>query len=372
MKNSSLTALNLTILTLVTIIYILYIWSSLIIPFIIALLLSLAIISLSNFFQSKRINKIISFLLSLITFWIVFTIIWNIINSNINEIIKLAPSYQVKFINILSPLFDSLSYFEVDTEALTEKMLKSINVWSIIWSITSAITSILSITWIILFYVIFILLEHRYFYKKLENIFSSSSKKRNVLSVLTHIKNDIKSYFVIKTITSFSTALLSYIVLKIFWADFALFWAFLIFLLNYIPTVWSIIAVSFPLLFSFVQFWFSLSFTTIMILLIWIQITMWNIIEPRFLWNKLNLSPLVIIISLGFWWSIWWIVWMLLSVPIMVIINIILSHIDSTRGIAIMLSEKWELNPNFNILPIKKEKKWFSQIKDKIKKYYKK
>ncbi|PID87661.1 permease [Candidatus Gracilibacteria bacterium] len=372
MKNSSITTLNISILTLVTIVYILYIGSSLIIPFIIALLLSLAIISLSNFFQRKRINKIISFILSILTFGIIFIIVGNIINSNINEIIKLAPLYQEKFINILTPLFEYLDYFEIDTNILKEKILKNINVGYLIGAITSAVTSVLSITGIILFYIVFILLEHRYFSNKLENIFLNNSKKKNIISVLGHIKNDIKSYFVIKSITSFSTALLSYIVLTIFGADFALFWSFLIFLLNYIPTVGSIIAVSFPLLFTFVQFGFSISFTIIMVSLIGIQITMGNIIEPKFLGNKLNLSPLVIIISLGFWGSIWGIVGMLLSVPIMVIINIILSHFDSTRGIAIMLSEKGELNPDFNIIPIKTKKKGLRQLKDKIKSYYKK
>jgi predicted PurR-regulated permease PerM len=70
---------------------------------------------------------------------------------------------------------------------------------------------------------------------------------------------------------------------------------------------------------------------------------MGNIIEPRFVGNKLNLSPLLIILALGFWWYIWGVVGMLLSVPIMVIMNIILSKFEPTRPIAVLFSEKWDL-----------------------------
>jgi predicted PurR-regulated permease PerM len=49
-------------------------------------------------------------------------------------------------------------------------------------------------------------------------------------------------------------------------------------------------------------------------------------------------------LCLTFWWALWWIAGMLLSVPIMVVLNIILCRFKSTRGIAIMLSEKWDIN----------------------------
>lgn len=56
--------------------------------------------------------------------------------------------------------------------------------------------------------------------------------------------------------------------------------------------------------------------------------------------NKLNISPLVILVSLVFWGTLWGPVGMLLSVPIMVMINITLAHIEVTRPIAVLLSEK--------------------------------
>ena len=126
----------------------------------------------------------------------------------------------------------------------------------------------------------------------------------------------------------------------IFGLEFAIFFAFIIFLLNFIPNIGSIIAVTFPVIFSLVQFE-SLYLTSIFLaLMIGVQVLMGNFVEPKFVGNKLNLSPLVIILSLVFWGSLWGVVGMLLSVPIMVIINIILAAIPSTRPIAILFSEK--------------------------------
>ena len=76
----------------------------------------------------------------------------------------------------------------------------------------------------------------------------------------------MKSYFKIKTITSLAVATISAFIMYFFGLEFFMFWAFIIFLLNYIPNVGSIIAVSFPVLFSLVQFE-SIYATTIFLLL---------------------------------------------------------------------------------------------------------
>jgi predicted PurR-regulated permease PerM len=132
-------------------------------------------------------------------------------------------------------------------------------------------------------------------------MFTDDGKRSQIVEIFEKIKKDIKSYFVIKTMVSTVTAILSYCVMIVFGLDFAIFWAFLIFFLNFIPSVGSIIAVSFPMLLTLIQFESYYPFVFISSGLIGIQILMGNIIEPRFMGNKLNLSPLVIIIALGFW-----------------------------------------------------------------------
>jgi len=288
------------------------------------------------------------------------------IGSNVTELIEKLPQYQTIVLTIVSNLFETL---KIPQPTSINQVISEINLQAIFTSVVWGVTTIFSKTGIILFYVLFILLESRHFKDKLPLMFTDDHKRSQIVGIFEKIKKDIKSYFVIKTLVSWVTAILSYCVMIVFGLDFAIFWAFLIFFLNFIPSVGSIIAVTFPILFTLVQF--TESFYPLIFIssgLIGIQILMWNIIEPKFMGNKLNLSPLVIIIALGFWGTIWWVVGMLLSVPIMVIINIILSKFPSTRSIAILLSEKGELQVDNEEEVMKNRKLLFNSVKNKLSK----
>lgn len=362
--SSLLVSIPLIIITVVLVIYILWIWSSLLIPFIIALLFSFAIIWLMNFYKKFRLPSIIAFILSIATYGFVFWGLGKLIWSNIDELIRLLPEYQKKIVSIIIWVFDKIW---IEPPKSFNDIATRINFESIFTSVISWVTWIFWKAWIIIFYVIFLLLEYRYFGQKLRMMIRDESNRSQVLEVIAKIRKDIKSYFVIKTFVSLFTGVLSYLVMTIFGLDFAIFWAFLVFALNFIPSIWSIIAVTFPVLFSLVQFD---SYYVVLFMasgLIWVQVLMWNIIEPRFVWNKLNLSPLVIILALGFWGGIWWVVWMLLSVPIMVIINIILAKIPATRSIAVLLSEKWDLQIEPEDKVLESRKKLLEKVKKRLK-----
>lgn len=349
--------------------YILYIWQSLIIPFFIALLLAMAILWLQNLYKKFKIPSSLAMILSIWTYFLFFYYIWKIIYGNIDELIKLAPSYQSKIINLLREVFDYFQIGETQVSNFISKISSNLNLTNIFNSLLSVISSISSNIMTIMFYLIFILLEAKFFSQKIELMISSIDKRRNILSVLTKIENDVKSYFFIKIIVSLLTAFLSYIIMLVFGLDFAIFWALLIFILNFIPNIWSIIAVLFPSLLSFIQpdFWIYSSLIMIS-LLITVQMITWNFIEPKMMWNRLNLSPLVIVLALSFWWYLWGIIWMLLSVPLMVIINIILSKFEQTRPIAIFLSEKWELEIPIITIDQEEWKKFIEKMKKKFKK----
>lgn len=364
-ENYNIVNFALILILLFMLFYILYIWASLIIPFIIALLFSFAIIWLSNFFKSFKVPAFISFILSLSFYSFIFWGIWRLIWSNIDDLIRLMPEYQAKVWSLISQAF---TFVHIPEPTSITEVLESVDLQTVFNIAIWGVTSIISQTGIIMFYVLFILLEYRYFKAKLHLMILDTGRKEQVLEIIDKIKWDIKSYFVIKTVVSLITAVFSYIIMTAFKLDFAIFWSMLIFILNFIPSIGSIIAVMFPALLSLIQFDWYYSFVIMTSGLVWIQTLMWNIVEPRFMWNKLNLSPLVIIISLAFWWSLWWVIWMLLSVPIMVIINIILAKIPVTRPLAILLSEKWELQVEWWVDVVNSRKKLINKIKWKLSK----
>jgi len=60
--------------------------------------------------------------------------------------------------------------------------------------------------------------------------------------------------------------------------------------------------------------------------------------------TSLNISPLVVILSLIAWGAIWGVLGMVLSVPIMVMLIIVCARFESTRQIAVLLSENGEVS----------------------------
>ena len=120
--------------------------------------------------------------------------------------------------------------------------------------------------------------------------------------------------------------------------DLAGFWAFVIFLLAYIPTIGSLLGVIFPALMALLQFGGISEFLIIAVGLGAAQLVIGNVLEPRMMGRSLNLSSLVVIVSLAVWGSLWGVTGMFLSVPITVVLMIILAQFKQTRPIAILLS----------------------------------
>jgi predicted PurR-regulated permease PerM len=120
--------------------------------------------------------------------------------------------------------------------------------------------------------------------------------------------------------------------------DFAVTWGALAFFLNFIPTVGSIAASLPPILLALVQFYPSIwpgVFTLLSILTI--QLGMGNGIAPKVLGDQLNLSPVVILLSLLFWGWLWGVVGALLSVPITAALKIVCENIESLQPISVMM-----------------------------------
>jgi len=202
------------IIALFIIFYILHIGVSYIVPFIVALLLSFAILGLSNIFKSYRIPWPIAMLLSLTCYAWIFWLIWNIFTSNIQELIVKSPEYQIRLSEMIG---SSFNYFNIEQPKTVAEYVANLNFISILQDFGSAVANIFSKIGIIMFYVLFILLEHRYFWTKLKAMIHDDAQERKILSALLQIKTDVRSYFLIKTMVSLTTWTLSYIVLVFFW-----------------------------------------------------------------------------------------------------------------------------------------------------------
>jgi predicted PurR-regulated permease PerM len=189
-------------------------------------------------------------------------------------------------------------------------------------------------------YVLFLFLEQKSFHQKMQALVEKEERRKELYGFIRHIESDIRMYIGIKVLTSGLTGVLSYVVMRLVGLDFAGFWAVLIFVFNFIPTIGSIVATIFPTILALVQFEGYVPFLVMGLGIGGLQFFIGNILEPRLMGNRLNLSPLVILLSLALWGTLWGFIGMIISVPLTAIAMIILSHFPRTRPLAIILSRR--------------------------------
>ena len=328
---------------IVLVLYLLIVGEALLLPLVIAIALWYLINTLAAVFAKIQIVEfqfpsIVCRLASIFTFVL---LIWGLINflgGRADDVMQVIPIYQEN----LTERFQNLPLVVVS--AFQDQLITDwIDLPAYATSVASSFAGILASGGLIMIYVLFLFLEQGNVDQKITALFNTSGSEDDVRKIISRIRNDIQKYISIKMFTSSMTGLLSYTFLRIVDVDFAGVWGLLIFLLNFIPTVGSIIATIFPAMIALAQ---SDGYTLFILVLAGIgvlQICIGNILEPRLMGNSFNLSPIVILLNLGLWQYIWGIPGMFLCVPFLITLTIILSHFPRTRPIAIILSSDGRL-----------------------------
>ncbi len=204
--------------------------------------------------------------------------------------------------------------------------------------IGSSLAGIATSTGMVLIYLIFMFVEQSSFGKKIDTMQLTRVKSKKLRYILASIDENMKKYLFTKTFISAATGLCAYICLSIIGLEYASVWGFIIFILNYIPTIGSILACLVPIAFALISSntWHLPVFTAIS--LIGLEIIFGNILDPKLTGKTLNISTLAILINLVFWGMIWGAAGMFFSVPILVAVYITTAQFSSTRWIATLLS----------------------------------
>jgi len=264
-------------------------------------------------------------------------LLFTIIADNAFKVAESAPRYQGRLLHIQSELFRQFGF---EQPAGLSTLVRDVDIPGIVTQIATNMAALLKTTTLILIFGVFLLLESRFIPHKIEALFPDPSRRTKVVKLIKRIDSDIQTYFGVKTLISLATAIASYIIMRLVQLDFAEFWALLVFILNYIPTVGSIIATIFPALLALVQFESWAPFLILVIGLTLIQQLFGSFIEPNLMGLTLNLSPLVVVMSLIIWGMLWGVVGMFLCVPMTVIMLIICANFPGTRWVALLLSKK--------------------------------
>ena len=283
---------------------------------------------------------------------IFFILISTVLVSSISSVVKVYPSYEYKF-NALSEKatqlykeFCQTMNIEYDEQvSIWHTLLNSLNInlKSALQNVYSLGTSVLSLVKTILILVLFMVfllieLDPKNSGYKIDTAFLNTGTRSKVKSVIATTIHDVTHYLSIKFLISLITGFGVWLVCMIIGLEFPVIWGILAFLLNFIPTIGSIISWAITTVFAILQFtpsWGPIIFIAIIVLAI--NMVLGNIVEPRWEGQDLGLSPFVILVSLSFWGWMWGFTGMVLAVPLMVILKICFENSPYLKPVAILL-----------------------------------
>ncbi|NME71185.1 AI-2E family transporter [Flammeovirga aprica] len=315
---------------------------SILVPFVLAVIAWLIVVevrtAIGGLLNSKQ-NKIPIWFQNIMASIAIFAFIFIEVKVLGVSIQNLSES-MVKYDDNLLLIEDQINkFFNIDLTPHLNKMVGDFNFTTLLKNVLSSITGLFGNTFTIVLYMIFLLFEEAAFGKKIEQIYPDKVEYNNAMQMITRIGKTVSGYLTLKTLVSLLTGGLSYVVLLIMGVEAPFFWASIIIYLNFIPTIGSLIATLFPAFFTIIQFADFSAGLIVLFAVGTIQVIVGNIIEPRIMGNTLNISGLVVLLALSFWGAIWGVWGMILSVPITVLMIIIFAEFDSTRAVAIILSE---------------------------------
>ena len=294
-------------------------------------------------FLGRHLCRAIAILVTLLGFGLFF----GLLAQGIAQFGEQAGEYEQKINKLISDVYGILRLESAPT--LTEIIFNETG-QRFFATIANAMGDLSGDLVIILIYVAFLFLAQSAWAAKLDRIFPVPDQREQVREIGAAARRGIETYLWTQTVISALITVLTYFTLIALGVQNALFLAALIFVLNYIPTIGSIVAAFVPTLFALVQpelpGWLPVAgdnASYIFAVIVFLGVSFWqfaigNFVQPRIMGETLNLSALVVLLSLAIWGAIWGIPGMFLSAPLTVLMMILFAQSSSTRWIAVLLS----------------------------------
>ena len=348
------------LLSAVTICFVLNIASNMFIPLVIAWFILQILRPVVQAGKTLRLTPWLNVILVFAVLSIVGIIGFKFVTAQVIEFGNVYTAYSDKLIEWVVKVLDALS--------IPPETVKNFDWFGVLRSQVSNISSLiiaLSSKFVLTFvFLMFMMLEAPYLDEKIDAAFGKNAKR--VRNILSSISKQVSQYLGTLALISLATGVCVWLVLMFLDVKLAAGWGVLTFLLNFIPTVGSIIATIPPVVMAVIQFSPSLFKPFIVLVsLTAIQVTIGNIITPKVVGDRLGVSPIVILLSLLLWGMIWGIPGALLSTPIISIIKIVCENIPVLKFIAVLIGSGESVRKSKNEF-IEHETETLLSVKQKI------
>lgn len=313
-----------------------------VVPFLLALFIAIICSPVIKLMTSKKIPLWAAIVILLALICVIFFFLLGLINSTIREFTLSIPQYRLLLAERVNGFLALAQQWNIPITISRESIMESADpgiVMNLISRTLLSFSGVVTNVFVLMLVVILMLFEAPTMKYKLALIFSDNPTQiDNEISHIDRILQGVISYLGIKTLMSLFTGFCIFILLEICQVQYAILWATLGFLLNYIPNIGSIIA-AIPII---VQAFLLNGLTTgivVSVAIVVINTVVGNILEPKVMGRTLGLSTLVVFLSLLFWGWLLGPVGMLLSVPLTMALKIILEASPQTIKYAALLSD---------------------------------
>jgi predicted PurR-regulated permease PerM len=322
----------------VVVIYGMHMMSVLLVPFLVAAFLALITVRPMLWLQAHRVPSVLAALLIVTMLMLILVVVGTILGTSIADFTAALPTYQARLDALNQQAFEFVvKHLKVDesTESMSD-MIDPGFAMGLVAGILNGLRDVLTNTFLIIFTMIFILLEAGTAKTKFQAAFGRSADS---LQGARDFMQNLGRYLGIKTLVSVATGMCAGLLTWALDVDFPLLWAMFAFLLNYVPTIGSIIAAVPAVLLALIQIGPGAAGATAMGF-IGINLVFGNFLEPRLMGYGVGISPLVVFVGLIAWGWIFGPVGMLLSVPLTMTLKMALENDDRTRWVAILLGSE--------------------------------
>ena len=274
--------------------------------------------------------------------------LWMLVMLIINGAATVIASLPVYERNLLAAFSEMAKRFGADEfddwAALREMTLARISLQQVFSSILASSAGFGSQLFLVIMYTAFILLERGGFAAKMARVMGGAAQAQAPLGMLAEINAQVGRYLAVKTFINLLLALISWGVMVVMGVELASFWAVMIGVLNYIPYFGAIGAVIGPALLYLAQTG-SPEYAALVLLLLSVPHFLFGyVFEPRMIGRSVNLSPLVVVLSLAIWGALWGVMGAILAIPLTSVIMILLSAFIGGRPLAALMTADGRIN----------------------------
>ena len=271
---------------------------------------------------------------AILVFALLFGSIWVIVDG-LSGIVAQGRGIGVRIDQIIA---DVAGLFGIQTPPAINELVAQLDLTT--YAARAALTtqSVMGAAFFTLVYLGFMMASKRSFMKKVVALFPLKKERYQAAQLFERVRGGVEGYLMVQTVTGLMISATAWLIMVVVGLENPLFWAFLIFLVGYIPMVGGVIAAMGPPLYALVQFD---SYWQAIVLFAGLQVILQvsgNYIQPRMQGDNQNIDPVTVLLFLALWSALWGIPGAFLSTPIAVMVMAVTAQFAGTRWVAVLLS----------------------------------